>query len=86
MARGDGSLSVLSILAEQGKHVIVIEDGGIAFGLLVDEVLGVHEVDEALVGPPPHGQDRGAVAGVLHAEGELVLLLDPSALRASLVP
>lgn len=85
MRRGGGALTVLSVLGEPGRHVIVIDDDSITFGLLVAEVTGVHRIDDALVGPPPPGQDRGAVTGVIVEDGGVVLLLDTAALRGRLV-
>jgi hypothetical protein len=41
-------------------------------------------VEEDRIGPPPQGQAGGAVAGVLHEDGELVLVLDAAALRGTL--
>lgn len=84
MRRGGGALTVLSILGELGRHVIVIDHGTVAFGLLVEEVTGVHRVDDELIGPPPPGQDDGTVAGVIVDGNGVVLLLDTEALRARL--
>jgi chemotaxis signal transduction protein len=73
-------------LGSQGEHVIVVEaDDGLSFGLLVEQVLGVEQVDPALVGPPPPGQDRAVVAGVVRTDGELVMMLDLVELRGRLV-
>ena len=84
--RAGGALTVLSVLGDSGSHVIVVEEAAVTFGLLVDEVTEVTPVDEADSGPPPHGtgETGGAVSGVLHDDGELVLLLDAVALRATL--
>ena len=84
MRRGDDALTVLSILGEPGDHVIVIDEGGRTFGLLVTQVTGVHEVADDAIGPPPSGQDGAAVSGVLIGEDGLVLLLDCAALSGRL--
>ena len=84
MRRGDDAITVLSVLGEPGDHVIVLEDGGLTFGLLVEEVTGVHEIQDAEIGPPPPGQDRATVSGVLAGAEGLVLLLDCTALRGRL--
>jgi purine-binding chemotaxis protein CheW len=84
VARADGALTVLSVLGSSGGHVVVVDEGTVIFGLLVDEVTEVVRIDEARIGPPPQGQAGGAVAGVIHDEGELVLVLDPSELRGAL--
>jgi chemotaxis signal transduction protein len=78
-------MTVLSVLGEPGDHVIVIEEGGLTFGLLVEQVTGVHTVDDEEIGPPPPGQDRVTVSGVLADGDGLVLLLDCSALRVRLL-
>ncbi|MDQ1374767.1 MAG: purine-binding chemotaxis protein CheW [Actinomycetota bacterium] len=84
VARADGALTVLSVLGASGSHVIVVEEGPLTFGLLVDEVTDVVRVDDARIGPPPKGQAGVTVAGVIHDDDELVLLLDAVALRATL--
>ena len=84
LRQGDDALTVLSILGEPGKHVIVLDEGGLTFGLLVSEVTGVHAVDDADIGPPPPGQHGSTVSGVLTGEDDLVLLLDTVALRGRL--
>lgn len=78
-------LSVLSVLGSEGRHVLVVDDHGFAFGLLVDEVVGVQTVDDASIDDPPAGQDRAVVAGVVSADGTLMLLLDLAVLRGRLV-
>jgi chemotaxis signal transduction protein len=85
MPRGDDVLTVLSILGSEGRHVIVVAHEGMTFGLLVDEVTGVHRVDDALIGPPPHGQDGESVTGVVVDASGIVLLLDVEALRMRLL-
>lgn len=85
MRRGDGALPVLEILGSRGRHVVIIEKGPLSFGLLVEEVTGVFQVDEARIGEPPPGQDRPFVSGVLNDETGLVLFLDVDALAGRLV-
>jgi chemotaxis signal transduction protein len=80
MQRGEDALPVLSILGSTGRHVIVIDDDPVTFGLIVEEVTGVHQMDEADIGPPPPGQDRAVVAGVVSDDLGLVLLLDVAVL------
>jgi chemotaxis signal transduction protein len=84
MRRGEEALPVLAILGAAGRHVVVIDKGPLSFGLLVEEVTGVHQVDEAQIGAPPPGQDRAVVSGVFHDELGLVLLLDVDALAGRL--
>jgi chemotaxis signal transduction protein len=82
--RADGALTVLSVLGDAGDHVIVVDDSNLTFGLLVDEVTAVMRVEDDRIGPPPQGQAGGTVAGVIHDDGELVLVLDAVALRGTL--
>jgi len=84
LADRDRALTVLSVLGSEGQHVIVVDDGSLTFGLLVDEVLGVQHVDEGAIDPPPAGQDRAVVAGVVAGDGNVVLLLDLAVLRGRL--
>jgi chemotaxis signal transduction protein len=86
LRQDDDALTVLSILGEPGDHVIVIDEGGVTFGLLVEEVTRVHAVADDQIGPPPPGQDGTMVSGVLVGEDGLVLLLDCVALRGRLTP
>lgn len=80
MSHDDDALPVLSLLGAAGRHVLVVQDGTVTFGLLVEEVTGVHRIDDDEVGPPPPGQDRAVVAGVVNDEMGLVLLLDVAVL------
>jgi chemotaxis signal transduction protein len=83
LRRGEDAVTVLSVLGSPGDHVIVLDEDGLTFGLLVSEVTGVQTVGEGDVGPPPTGQRDATVAGVLAGE-QLVLVLDPGALREHL--
>jgi chemotaxis signal transduction protein len=84
MQRGDEALPVLTVLSASGRHIVVIDKGPLSFGLLVDEVTAVHEVDDERIGAPPSGQDRDLVSGVLNDGGALVLLIDVDALAGKL--
>jgi chemotaxis signal transduction protein len=84
MTHGGDALPVLSVLTELGRHVLVMSAADVHFGVLVDEVVGVERVEDGLVGPPPRGQDRDNVTGVIVEEGRLILLLDSAALGARL--
>lgn len=70
----------------QGQ-VLVLDHLGDPVGLLVDEVTGIGRVDDPAVGPPPTGQRSPLVSGVLHRDGdELLLLLDVDTLAGELRP
>jgi chemotaxis signal transduction protein len=94
-----GTVTVLSALGAGHGQVLVLEDGGTAIGLLVDEVTGIGQVEDPAVGPPPAGQRSPLVAGVLdraperrgsegpedeHGPAGLLLLLDVDALAGRL--
>jgi chemotaxis signal transduction protein len=76
MPRDDEAVPVLSLLGATGGHVLVVADGTEVFGLLVEEVLGVSELPDGELLPPPEGQDRAVVAGMMSDDLGLVLLLD----------
>ena len=78
--QGGAALPVLSVLGGTAEQVLLLETGGRGYGLLVETVSAVTEVDERQLGPPPDGQDAGLVTGVLNAGPELVLVLDAAAL------
>jgi chemotaxis signal transduction protein len=84
MRRGNSAFPVLTTLGVLGHHVVIIEKGPLNFGLLVEEVTGVLQVDEAQIGAPPPGQERPLISGILNDEAGLVLLLDVDALAGKL--
>jgi chemotaxis signal transduction protein len=84
LRRGDEALTVVAALGPGGGHVLVLDPGERAFGLLVDEVTGVDTIDNAAVGPPPTGQEDELVAGVISMPGGLVFLLDAAILAGRL--
>lgn len=84
LRRGEGVLSVLSVLGEPGGHVIVVDVDGDTFGLLVEEVTGIHRIDDDAVGPPPGGQEGAGLLGAIVEDDGVVLVVDPEALREGL--
>lgn len=84
VAVGEESLPVLSVLGSEGGHIVVVDDGALVFGLLVEEVTSILHVADTAIGPAPSGQDRAVVAGVLNHDGNLVLMLDLTVLRGRL--
>jgi chemotaxis signal transduction protein len=77
---GDPPLTVISPLGAKGLHVLVIEAGGMTFGLLVDAVIGLQRIDERELAPAPRGQGHPLVSGTFDIDGNLVLVADPTAL------
>ena len=71
---------VLSVLGTGGDRLLVLDVDGRSFGLLVEEVSGVAEIDERRVGPPPEGQAGTLVTGVLHSDQDIALVIDPRVL------
>lgn len=70
------ALPVLSVLGQGGEHILHLDDGHREFGLLVDQVTGVHRLDVAIVRPAPEGQRDELVSGVVQSAGEARLLVD----------
>jgi len=83
--RDGDTVPVLSPLdGGQLGQVLVLDDHGRTFGLLVDEVIGIERVPGG-PGPVPPGQRSPVVAGVLPGTSPL-LLLDVAALTGWLAP
>jgi purine-binding chemotaxis protein CheW len=57
---------------------IVLSDGSQRMGLLVEELLGVHEVDGAAA--PYRGDERAGVSEIAHLSGQPVLVLSAARL------
>ncbi len=74
-----GLLTVFATLATDGDHVLILERGDRAFGLLVGEVTRVVTVDGQL-GEPPRGREHDYIAGVFSTGGGPLLLIDVDAL------
>ena len=81
---GDPPLTVISPLGAHAGHIVVVEDGGRAFGLLVDVVTGLERFDEGEIGKAPEGQGRQLVSGTLEVDGRMIFLADPIALSGRL--
>jgi chemotaxis signal transduction protein len=79
---GDPPIAVISPLGTSGTQILVLAVAGKHFGLLVDAVTGLCKVDEAGIQPAPDGQERKLVSGTVDVDGQLVLVMDPHALRA----
>ena len=84
LPRDDVPLTVVSTRGAGRDHVLVLDAGGGPFGLLVEEVAGVVNVDDADVGPAPSGQHADVVTGVVTVAGAMVLLVDAAAVGAPL--
>ena len=84
LARPEGALTVLTALGAGDRHILVLDIADRRFGLLVEEVTGLQRVDDADIGPPPDGQESSVVVGVVAAAGEMVLLVDATALARRL--
>lgn len=80
LARDEVAVPVLDGLGPGRGHVLVLDNDGQVFGLLVEEVTGVSSVDDAAIAPPPPGQDDPMIAGVLHEDDGVVLVVDVAVL------
>lgn len=85
LAYEDAALTVLATFGAGRDHMLLLDHGDRTFGLLVQEVTGVVSFDGE-IGPPPHGQEGGVIAGVIGTGGGLVLVVDVDALDESLGP
>ena len=55
------------------------------FGLLVQEVSGVTNVEEQRLGPPPDGQAGALITAVMESGQDMALVIDASVLARQLV-
>ena len=78
VAVDDDALAVIETLGAGRDHVLLLDRGDRPFGLRVEEVTGVRDVDE--IGPPPAGQDGDLIVGVITTETGLTLLVNVDAL------
>ncbi len=76
---GEPPLSVLTTLGPGSGQVLVVSSGAHAYGLLVEEVTGLHRLPSNEVGPAPTGQEHGWFSGTFHRGDDLVLIADPAA-------
>jgi len=81
---GKPPLTVISPLGTGGTHVLIVEAGDRTFGLLVEAVTGLRRITDADISPPPEGQDRPLVCGIIDTGEQLVLVADPNALAGRL--
>ncbi len=81
---GDPPITVLSTLGTGRDHVLVLAVRERPFGLLVEQVMGVLDIDEADIGPAPQGQEADYIAGTLRSLDELILIADPGVLAGRL--
>jgi chemotaxis signal transduction protein len=78
------ALPVLDVLAPPGEHVLVLEAGGLRFGLCVTAVTDVIRVDDSAARPAPAGQDEPLVRGLVRTGDGNVQLVDLDGLAARL--
>jgi chemotaxis signal transduction protein len=78
------ALTVLDAFGGQ-NHVLLLEHGQRGFGLLVEMVTRVVKVDRA-IGPPPRGQERDYISGVVSTDDGLLFVVDVAALDERLGP
>lgn len=71
------------------KRIIILDPVGGGFGFSVDEVMEVARIPSEDVRPAPEaGRDRacgGAVLGIVHITGRMVVCIDPSKLITDVV-
>ena len=76
------AVTVVDALGGGDRHVLVLQAGTRAIGLLVDEVLGVEDVALSAMGPPPAGQRPALVQATVHEDGHLSYVLAVEELAA----
>lgn len=84
LERDGVAITVLSALGGGREHVLVLDAGDRPFGLLVEEVMGVDPIEEAMLAPPPSGQEDPVISGVLDTGKGIVLLVDVANLAGRL--
>ena len=70
---GESALTVIAPLGAGGHHVLLLDGEGGTFGLQVDAVTGVANIDE--VAPAPPGQDDRLIDGVCTVDHRMTMLL-----------
>lgn len=81
---GSPPMTVISPFGSTGAHIIVVEAAEKRFGILVDEVTGLRQLDATHVHAAPAGQAHTLVAGTVDSEGDLFFVADPVALAGRL--
>ena len=84
--RDEVAVTVLDALGAGDRHVLVLQAGERAVGLLVDEVLGVEEVAASAIGPAPAGQRLPLVRAVVGGGTRLTYVLAVDHLVGSTPP
>lgn len=73
---------VVESLGTGGRHVLLARVGGKPLGLLVDEAVGIAEIDPAALRPRPPGQRRDLIEATHGVAADLTFVLDPRELVA----
>jgi chemotaxis signal transduction protein len=82
--RDGHALPVVQALGTGRRHVLVVQSGETAVGILTDEVSGVSEVAAGSIMPPPGGQQRAFVEATVGEGVDLAFVLDTSELMREL--
>jgi chemotaxis signal transduction protein len=69
-------LPVLALFGDAGGYIIVAHDGEQAFGLLVDDVLGLERAEDAMISTAPAGQRDELITGLIETPAGSRLLVD----------
>ena len=70
------TLTVIDVLGKGRDHVIVVQASG-CFGIHVQQVVGVVDVDPDEFGPAPRGQRHEVVQSVRRTDGTLEMVINP---------
>lgn len=59
-----------------GEKIIVVTNGSVKFGVLVDSITGVITIEESKIEPPAYFNASDIVSGIARGDDKLVVLLD----------
>lgn len=67
---------------KKGDKVIIVSSGRVAYGILVDDITGVINIDESLIEPPEKVLNKTSemIGGVIKLDSRILVLLDTSRL------
>ena len=81
-----GTVPVLKVLSSEGGHVMLLKTAAGAYGLLVDEVVGVVRLQDSQVQPPPAGGGDPLLEAIIKTDGDVDFLISADELAHRLAP
>jgi chemotaxis signal transduction protein len=77
---GEPPITVVSFLGSGKDLIVVLTVDDRSVGLLVQDVVGVVNVEDTDIGPPPSGLNLAHITGTVRNTAELTLIVDARAL------